>query len=113
MLLRRSPEERLKMGCSMDATARVLVRASVLAQDPQASPTAVRRALFLRFYGHEFDVVERERILARLGQNEPRPAGSTKRVPVDWDDFEMALTSSPGDWTCYLDLETGEVRMLP
>jgi hypothetical protein len=113
MLLRRSPEERLKMGCSMDATARILVRASVLAQDPQASPTAVRRALFLRFYGHEFDVVERERILARLGQDEPRPAGSTKRVPVDWDDFEMALTSSPGDWTCYLDLETGEVRMLP
>jgi len=113
MLLGRSPEERLKMGCSMDATARVLVRSSVLAQDPHASPAAVRRALFLRFYGHEFHEVERERILARLGRDEPRPAGSTKRVPVNWDDLEMALTSNHGEWACYLDLETGEVRMVP
>jgi len=113
MLLGRSPEERLKMGCSMGATARVLVRASVLARDPHASPAAVRRALFLRFYGHEFDAVEQKRILERLGQDEPRPAGSTKRVPVDWDDLEMALTSNRGEWTCYLDLETGEVRMVP
>ena len=112
MLLGRSPEERLKMGCSMGATARILVRASVLAQDPHASPAAVRRALFLRFYGHEFQEIERERILARLGQDEPRPAGATKRVPVNWDDLEMALTSNHGEWTCYLDLETGEVRML-
>ena len=101
------------MGCSMGATARVLVRASVLARDPHASPAAVRRALFLRFYGHEFDAVEQKRILERLGQDEPRPAGSTKRVPVDWDDLEMALTSNRGEWTCYLDLETGEVRMVP
>jgi Uncharacterised protein family (UPF0158) len=113
MLLGRSPEERLKMGCSMGATARILVRASVLAQDPHASGAAVRQALFLRFYGHEFQAVERERILVRLGQDEPRPAGSTKRVPVNWDDLEMALTSNQGEWTCYLDLETGEVRMVP
>jgi Uncharacterised protein family (UPF0158) len=113
MLLGRSPEERLKMGCSMGATARMLVRASVLAQDPHASAAAVRRALFLRFYGHEFQAVEREKILVRLGQDEPRPAGSTKRVPVNWDDLEMALTSSHGEWTCYLDRETGEVRMVP
>ena len=69
MLLARSPEERLKMGCSMSATARALVRASMLAQDPQASPAALRRALFLRFYGHEFEGAERERILAWLGRD--------------------------------------------
>ena len=113
MLLARSPEERLKMGCSMGATTRALLRASVLAQDPHASPAAVRRALFLRFYGHEFHAAERERILVRLGQDESRPAGSAKRVQVNWDDLEMALTSNPGEWTCYLDLETGEVRMVP
>lgn len=67
MLLARSSEDRLKMGCSMDATARALVRASVLAQDPHASPAALRRALFLRFYGGEFEAAEQERILARLG----------------------------------------------
>jgi hypothetical protein len=43
----------------------------------------VRRALFLRFYGHEFEAAERERILERLGQDEPRSAGSAKRVPRD------------------------------
>lgn len=69
MLLARSAEERLKMGSSMNATARALVRASVLARDPQASPGAVRRELFLRFYGHEFDAEARERILARLGRD--------------------------------------------
>jgi hypothetical protein len=64
------------MGCSMGATARMLVRASVLAQDPHASPAAVRRALFLRFYGHEFQAVEREKILVRLREDEPGSAGS-------------------------------------
>jgi hypothetical protein len=71
MLLARSSADRLKMGCSMSATARALARASVLAQDPHASPAALRRALFLRFYGHEFDATERERILAWLDQDEP------------------------------------------
>jgi len=69
MLLARSGEERLKMGSSMNATARALIRASVLAKDPQASPATLRRALFLRLYGHEFDTEERERILARLGRD--------------------------------------------
>ncbi len=67
MLLRRSSEERLKMACSMHAVAQALVRASVLAGDPLASPAAVRRALFLRFYGQDFDAVTRERIMTALG----------------------------------------------
>jgi hypothetical protein len=67
LLLARSGEERLKIGCSMSATARTLVRASILARDPHASPAAVRRALFLRFYGDEFSAEERAKIIARLG----------------------------------------------
>jgi hypothetical protein len=74
MLLARPPEERLKMGCSMGATARALVRASVLAQDPAASPATLRRAIFLRYYGHEFAAAERERILAWLSGGPPGPA---------------------------------------
>jgi len=69
MLLARSGEERLKMAFSMNATARALIRASLLARDPQASPATLRRALFLRRYGHEFDAGERKRILARLGRD--------------------------------------------
>ena len=66
MLLARSGEERMKMGDSMYATARALVVASILERDPSATPGALRRALFLRFYGHEFDAATRERILAAL-----------------------------------------------
>ena len=51
MLMERSGEERLKMGCSMHATARALVIASI----PEKNPDALTRALFLRFYGHEFE----------------------------------------------------------
>lgn len=66
LLLKRSGEERLKMGCSMHAMARELIVASVLEKDPQASPAALRWAIFLRFYGQEFDPSTRERIFARL-----------------------------------------------
>lgn len=68
MLLRRSGEDRLKMGCSMHATAQALVRASTLAEDPSASPAALRKALFLRFYGQDFDAATRKRILEALGK---------------------------------------------
>lgn len=62
MVLKRSGEERLKMGCSMHATARALVKASISEKDP----IAVNRALFLRFYGDEFEPKERKKILRAL-----------------------------------------------
>ena len=66
MLMQRSGEERLTMGCAMRETARALVEASILEQDPQATPEAVRKGLFLRFYGHEFDAESRTKILAAI-----------------------------------------------
>jgi hypothetical protein len=63
MLMQRSGEERLTMGCAMRETARALVEASILEQNPQATPKDVRKGLFLRFYGHEFDADNREKIL--------------------------------------------------
>jgi hypothetical protein len=70
MLLARSSAERLKMGCSMHATSRALILASVLAKDPTASPAALRRALFARFYAADFPADESERIVAWLGRGE-------------------------------------------
>ncbi len=69
MLLARSGEERLKMGCSMHAFSQQLVRASVLANTPQMTAADLRRAMFLRFYGSDFDVQTRERILSALKQS--------------------------------------------
>lgn len=114
MLMARSGEERLKMGDSMYATARALVIASILERDPSASPAALRQALFLRFYSHEFDAAARERILARLA--DPQAAGDAeqrprrRQVPVNWDDLEMALTWRSDELEYFLDLRTGEVR---
>jgi hypothetical protein len=50
----------------MRETARALVEASILEQDPQSAPETVRKGLFLRFYGHEFDTDSREKILAAI-----------------------------------------------
>ena len=66
MLLARTPEERLRMAGSMYSAARRLVVAAILAAHPSASPAAIRCALFLRFYGHEFDEAERERVASWL-----------------------------------------------
>jgi hypothetical protein len=66
MLLNRSGAERIKMGCSMHATAQALIRASMLVKRPSATRAALRRDLFLRFYGHEFDTATRMRILTAL-----------------------------------------------
>ncbi len=66
MLLERSGEERLKMGCSMHAMAQALVRASALQADPSASSSSLKRGLFLRFYGQEFDPATSKRILRAL-----------------------------------------------
>ena len=66
MLMQRSGEERLMMGCAMRETARALVEASIREQDPQATLETIRKGLFLRFYGHEFDADSRRKILAAI-----------------------------------------------
>ena len=66
MLMQRSGEERLIMGCAMRETARALVEASLREQDPHASIETIRKGLFLRFYGHEFDADSRAKILAAI-----------------------------------------------
>jgi hypothetical protein len=69
MLLKRSGEERLKMGCSMHAMAQALVRASAQAVDPPASTSSLKKILFLRFYGQDFENAARKRILRALARN--------------------------------------------
>jgi hypothetical protein len=66
MLQQRSGETRLLMGDSMYAAAQALVRASILAATPNASPAPLRQQIFLRFYGHEFDAHTLDKILAAL-----------------------------------------------
>jgi hypothetical protein len=113
MLLERPGSERVRMGASMFATARALILAAVREGDPGASPAALRRALFLRLYASDFDPGTRERIAARLAGEARAPAGARRRVAVDWDGLELALTANEAEWAGYLDVRTGEVLMVP
>lgn len=56
------------MGCSMHATAQALDLASLLEKQPDATPVQLRQALFIRFYGNEFDQVMKDKILVALGR---------------------------------------------
>ncbi|WP_413935520.1 hypothetical protein [Nitrospira sp. BLG_1] len=66
MLMQRTGEERLIMGCAMRDTARKLVEASLRVQNPSATEAEIRKGLFLRFYGHEFDAPTCDKILASI-----------------------------------------------
>jgi stalled ribosome rescue protein Dom34 len=66
MLLRRSGEERLKMGCSMHAAARALATASISQQHRNANGHELKRLMFLRIYGNDFEPEERKRIASAL-----------------------------------------------
>src|SRR5918996_215155 len=80
MLLQRSGAERLKMGCSMHATARALAKAALLQKYPGSDPADLKRLLFLHFYGSDFDLEERNRIAAALSKSR-RPSEATQ-APV-------------------------------
>ena len=65
-LMQRTGEERLIMGCAMRDAARALIEASFLEQDPSTSIATLRKGLFLRLYGHEFDAETRSKILGAI-----------------------------------------------
>lgn len=56
-------EERMKIASDMFDTARTLVLASL---DKNLNDTEKRKALFLRFYGNDFSINEKEKILNSL-----------------------------------------------
>jgi len=66
MIRRKTPEERLRMGCSMFDFSKSLVVNAILRERPNLSPAELRGELFLRFYGNDFAPARREKILAHL-----------------------------------------------
>jgi len=68
MLMQRTGEERLVMGCAMHDTARAFVEASLREQHPHAPEDMIRKGIFLCFYGHEFDAQTRAKILTAIEQ---------------------------------------------
>ncbi|MGE5342193.1 MAG: hypothetical protein ACM3SY_12020 [Candidatus Omnitrophota bacterium] len=60
MIMRKSPEERVKMGFSMLNAARRIVLSTI------KDKKHWRKEMFLRFYGDEFSDEEKEKIIRAL-----------------------------------------------
>ena len=59
MIMERSPQDRLRMGCSMFDTAKQIIISSAFTKQN-------RKDLFLRFYDHDFNEQEKNKILESL-----------------------------------------------
>lgn len=99
MLMERSGEERLKMGCSMHATAQALARASLLQCYPSAHPGQLKRLLFLHFYVTDFEPEECKRIASALARGAQRGKAvegikRTTRKPLDLTKLAMKSSAS-------------------
>lgn len=66
MLRRKSPSERLAMGCSMFDLSKQLIKRSVLRDRPNISDADLRKEVFLKFYGSDFNSVQQQKILIYL-----------------------------------------------
>jgi hypothetical protein len=62
LLMQRSGEERLKMGCDMFSTSRALIRSSLDAKGLDETEMAVQ--IFLRTYGNDFPPETLTKIIA-------------------------------------------------
>jgi hypothetical protein len=72
LLRARTPEERMLMGASMFDTARAMAVAGIRDAHPEYGEGELRRALFLRLYGQDFEPAVRDRIADRIGNLGPR-----------------------------------------
>ncbi len=62
MLLNKSPEERVRMACSLFDFSRELVVSSIKAENPTISRKELQSQIFLRFYGEDFDTEKKQKI---------------------------------------------------
>jgi len=66
LMMSKSGEQRLLMGCSMYDTAKRIVQSSLASQQPGITARQMREGIFSRFYGHEFTQDEKQKILSAL-----------------------------------------------
>ncbi len=66
LMMRKSGEQRLLMGCSMYDTAKQIVRSAIHNSHPDITDAEMKREIFLRFYGHEFSPPDREKLISAL-----------------------------------------------
>ncbi len=66
MLLSKSPLERLRMASRMYDSVKKLAISGLLKDRQHLDPSRLRGELFLRIYGNDFSVTEKERIMKKI-----------------------------------------------
>ncbi len=69
LMMRKSGEQRLLMGCSMYDTAKQIVLNSICNRQPGITEAEIKREIFLRFYGPEFSQAERDKFFSALASD--------------------------------------------
>ena len=62
----KTPAERMAMGSSMYDTSRLITESALRRDHPEWTPGELRREIFLRYYGYEFNDAEKKNIVAWL-----------------------------------------------
>ncbi|MGB2864368.1 MAG: hypothetical protein WBC05_13645 [Sedimentisphaerales bacterium] len=66
LMMSKTGQQRLLMGCSMYDTAKQIVRSAIYNSRPEITDEETKKEIFLRFYGQEFSRADREKILSVL-----------------------------------------------
>jgi len=68
LMMSKTGQERLLMGCSMYDTAKQIVRSAIYNSRPEITDEEMKKEIFLRFYGKEFNRTDREKFLSALAE---------------------------------------------
>ena len=66
LMMSKSGQQRLLMGCSMYDTAKKIVRSAIYNSRPEITDHEMKKEIFLRFYGKDFSRADREKFLSAL-----------------------------------------------
>ena len=66
LIMSKTGQERLLMGCSMYDAAKEIVRSSIFNNHPGITEVEMKKEIFLRFYGQEFNRAEKEKVISSL-----------------------------------------------
>jgi len=69
LMMSKTGQQRLVMGCSMYDTAKQIVRSAIYNSRPGITDAEIKREIFLRFYGLEFSQADREKLISALASD--------------------------------------------
>lgn len=69
LMMRKSGEQRLLMGCSMYDTAKQTVRSAIYSSRPGITEVEMKKEIFLIFYGQEFNQAERDKFFSAMASD--------------------------------------------